>query len=369
MVESRERGMGGLSVKVPQARRLPSGSWFCRVRVNGRDIGVTRATEKEAIAEAMALKAGAIKEKKTPAAQKTVGQIVDEYIESRSAIVSPSTLRAYEKIRRCRFQIYMGRKVSNISPAQWQRAINAEAQQVSAKTVKNSWGLIHAAIAYSTGEDIRVALPKVVPPDLPFLDREQISIFCEAIRGTEVEIPALLALESLRRSEILALTWENIDLKGPDGRILVRGAAVVGPNNDLVQKDTNKNQTSRREIPFILPQLREALERVPPDQRTGLVFGRRHESYTHRAVNRICEQHGLPKVGVHGLRRSFATLCHGLGIPERYTMQWGGWSNINTVHAVYVKLDNAAASEFSRRFTAFFKSGNENGNGPSGSQE
>ena len=52
--------------KQPVAKQLPSGSWFCRVRVNGKDIPITKPTRKEAEAEAMAVKYGIIeaKEKK-----------------------------------------------------------------------------------------------------------------------------------------------------------------------------------------------------------------------------------------------------------------------------------------------------------------
>ena len=39
----------------PTARNLPSGSWACRVRVNGQDVSITRETKEEAIAEAMVI--------------------------------------------------------------------------------------------------------------------------------------------------------------------------------------------------------------------------------------------------------------------------------------------------------------------------
>jgi hypothetical protein len=45
-------------MKVPKAKQLPSGQWFCRVRVDGQDVCITRPTEKAAVAEAMAVKAG-----------------------------------------------------------------------------------------------------------------------------------------------------------------------------------------------------------------------------------------------------------------------------------------------------------------------
>ena len=60
-------------------------------------------------------------------------------------------------------------------------------------------------------------------------------------------------------------------------------------------------------------------------------------------INRICAREGLPLVGMHGLRRSFASLAYHLGWSERQTMQVGGWADLKTVHDIYIKL--AAADQ------------------------
>ena len=57
-------------MKTPKAKRLPSGSWTCRVRIDGQDISITKPTEKEAVAAAMAIKAGLVQVTKTPIADK-----------------------------------------------------------------------------------------------------------------------------------------------------------------------------------------------------------------------------------------------------------------------------------------------------------
>ena len=31
-------------MKLPAIRQLPSGDWFCRVRIDGKDIGITEPT-------------------------------------------------------------------------------------------------------------------------------------------------------------------------------------------------------------------------------------------------------------------------------------------------------------------------------------
>lgn len=63
----------------PTARKLPSGSWACRVRVNGRDVSITRETKEEAIAEAMAIKHG-LKAPDKPRTSMTLAEAYTSYI-------------------------------------------------------------------------------------------------------------------------------------------------------------------------------------------------------------------------------------------------------------------------------------------------
>ena len=93
-------------MKIPQPRKLPSGAWFVRVTIDGEVISITRPTEKEAIAEAVALKTGAKKAKKVPATL-TLSKAIDHYIERRVNIISPSTIRGYRCIQVQRFKSYM----------------------------------------------------------------------------------------------------------------------------------------------------------------------------------------------------------------------------------------------------------------------
>ena len=56
-----------------------------------------------------------------------------------------------------------------------------------------------------------------------------------------------------------ALTWDDIDLQNKV--IHVRGAYVKGPDG-YVDKQTNKNKTSTRPVPIMIPQLEQALKKV-----------------------------------------------------------------------------------------------------------
>ena len=336
-------------MKIPQPRKLPSGAWNVRVQIDGKTHSITKPTEKECLAEATALKAG-LKTAALNPTRKTLFKAMDDYIEARQNVLSPSTIRGYRAIQRTRFNQYLTRDITKTTQEQWQRIVNLEAKTCSAKTLKNAWGFVSAVIEETTGRRYSVRLPQVIPNDLPFLTAEQIPLFLNAIKGKNCEIGALLALSSLRRSEILALRWEDIDLD--NGCIYVHGAAVHDEKGNLIQKKENKNKTSRRTIPFILPQLRQAIETT---DKKGIYVITGNPNQLWQSINRICRREGLPEVGVHGLRRSFASLAYHLGISEEVAMRTGGWSDYTTMRKIYTKVSQKDIQDQADMYTNFFE--------------
>ena len=335
-------------MKIPKARQLPSGAWFCRVRIDGQDISITRDTEKEAVAEAMAIKAG-IKDSARKPKRKTLTKAIDDYIDARRNILSPATIRGYKIIQDNRFQGMMQRDITTVTQEQWQRAVNAEAKTVNAKTLTNSWRFVSSVIAEATGKHISVQLPQIVRNERPWLTPEQITSFVAAVKGTNIEIPALLALSSLRCSELLDLKWENIDLS--KNTITVSGAAVYDEDGKLIHKKENKNATSRRTVPMI-PPLQEALRSAP---RTGDYVVTLTPNWIYKSINKLCKENNLPKVGIHGLRHSFASLAFHLNMPEKVAMQIGGWANDQTMRKIYTHLSQAEVAKHAQAFTSFFE--------------
>lgn len=339
-------------MKLPKARKLPSGSWFIRVQVDGKTISITRPTKKDAEQEAAALKSRA--KQYTSSIEKTLSEAIDDYIKSRENVLSPSTVRVYKQIQKYRFQNLMDLQISSLTQAQLQRAVNAEAKKISAKSLKNAWGLIGAVITDATGSRFTVRMPQIVHDDLPYLTAEQIPIFLEAIKGDPYEIPILLGLSSLRRSEILAVRWEDIDLK--NNCIYVHGSAVYNSDGDLVHRQENKNTSSRRTVPFLIPQLRDAVESADKSSE----YAANCAPNTIRcATNRLCKKAGLPPIGAHGLRRSFASLCYHLQVPEEVTMLAGGWSDIYTMRKIYTKISQKDIKTQGSKLTEFFSNCNK----------
>lgn len=333
---------------VPKPKKQPSGNWFVRLRLGGQNIPITAPTEKECANIALRIKTDYITNNKKTVSKTniTLYDVCENYINQYNNVLSPSTIRGYMICLRNRFKAYQKMPIDKIP---WQKMINDELKMCSEKTVKNAWGLVHAALDFAEIEIPKVKLASAPVKEIAFLEPEEILQFCEAVKGRSYEIPALLALNGLRVSEIRGLTWKNIDLKR--GFIHVRGAYIPGVNGH-VKKETNKNAASTRDVPILIPQLHDALLNA---DKTGSMIVSLSEQNMLRDVKRACRRAGITEVTTHGLRHSFASLGYYLKIPERQLMQWGGWANYHTMHKIYIRVSALGESESRNAVTNFFE--------------
>lgn len=336
-------------IRVPQPKQKPNGKWFIQLRMNGQSQYILEETEAKCRAKAVAIKSGLI-ESRTKSSS-TLRAACDRYIADRSNVLSPSTIRGYRTIQTSRFQSVMDKPISSVS--NWQKVCNDEAKIYSAKTVKNSWGFIRAVLK-NEGVDADATTPKIEKNQRPWLTPEQIPLFLQIVHGKACEVPALLALHSLRRSELAALTWDNVNLD--DGYIVVSGSAVPDENEKIIFKTLNKTEASARSIPILIPALREALEAEP--DKTGLVF-KGHINAPYKQIIRLCEKHGLPTVGVHGLRHSFASLGYFLRMSPMEVAKFGGWSDLETVHKIYTHLSDQDMATAANKMSDFYESASD----------
>lgn len=345
---------------VPEPKKLPSGSWFIQLRLGGQSVPVTASSKNACIHEAEQIKAAhrAGKRLEIKKDLPTLGEAMNRYIDSKRNILSPSTIRGYTSIRKNRYVDNINSRIDNIN---YQQMVNQDAADHAAKSVKNGWRFVCSVLRENEITPPNVVLPQIVQEEHPYLEPDQILPFVKAIKEEPCQIAALLGLHSLRRSEIVALTWDNVDLK--NGLIHVHGSAVYDEKNKLIQKRTNKNTSSRRTIPIMIPALSEALNAVPEAERSGRVVGVTPNAIL-KQVNRACRKYGFPEIGVHGLRHSFASLAFSsdVGLSEREVMEIGGWSDPQTVHKIYEHLAAKNRMKAANKMANFFKNANENAN-------
>ncbi len=337
-------------IQIPTARQLPSGNWTIQLRIDGKSISITRPTQKAAVAEAMAVKQGIIKVKSTPLAEHTLTKAIDLWLADNENRLSPATVRGYVTCQKNGFKSLMKMRCRDITAKRAAAAINSECKNFSAKTVVNRWRFISQVLEWATDERIDVSLPQVVVKDRDFLDQDDLKIYLAHIQGSKVEIPALLAISSLRRSEIAALDWDDGDIDLKHHLIHVRGSVVPDRDHKLVEKETNKNTTSRRDVPMIDP-LYAALQAVPVKRGKVVPL---HPTTVLNRINKSCVEAGVPAVGCHGLRHSFASLCHILNVPAQVAMEIGGWSDRGTMDRIYTHVSRRTTNSYAREFTNFF---------------
>jgi integrase len=295
--------------------------------MDGKDISITRDTEKEAVAEAMAIKVGIKKENKVE--NITLRKAIDKYIDDRSSILSPSTVRGYRTLQANRFQGIMDMPIAKLDTRAIQKAVNVDAKAVGAKTLKNAIGLLSGAMGYYGVEIGKLTLPEQQKVEKEIYTTEELRKLLDAIRGTDSEIVVLLAAWlGMRRSEILGLRWTSIDYE--KGTVSVTEAIVPGEGHKLTAKGT-KTAASKRVVSC--PQyILDVFKRTEPKGERVVTA---HPATIDRRLNKICNSIDIPYIGLHAMRHQNASTMLLLNVPDKYVMERGGWSNIATPKSIY----------------------------------
>ncbi len=348
--------------KIPRITQLASGSYNCQIMYNGKRQSITEDTYDDCLARVMDIMAkrkasGSRSAGSSPAAKAkklTLRQAIDIYIELRSNVLSPSTIRGYRYVQNNRFVSVMDLPLYDTID-NWQALINAESKAVSAKTVKNAWGLVRRVLSVNNLPVPSVTLPQVVKNEHDFFQPEQVKSFVKAVKGDKYELFYLLGLHGLRCSEILAIdVKKNID----KNFIRVRGSVVQGLDEDGIsryqKKDTNKTASSRRDVPVLISRITQIIHAEKRKKHDVQELIPPHPDAVRKHMKKVCMANNLPYVGLHGLRHSFASLCYHLGISELETMRLGGWSDIGVMKKIYTHLANIDKASSENKLKSFF---------------
>ena len=245
------------------------------------------------------------------------------YIESKSAILSPSTYREYRSMVGRYSDGFRRKNIYDITYEIVQREVNEIAKVKSPKTTRNYSALICSVINfYRRGVKFSVSLPQSVKNEPYVPSDEDVKRILEEAKGSQFEIPIRLACYGLRRSEICALSVDDLD-----GNILtINKALVLNSDREWIVK-TTKTVESTRQI-YIDDYLADLI------RQQGKIYNDYPENITHwlsRCENRL----GIEHFTLHKLRHYYASMAHALGIPDAYIMKAGGWKTDNVMKRVY----------------------------------
>lgn len=311
-----------------KAKKLPSGSWRVQLYIGKDDAGkrqyksFTAPTKKEAEAAAALY---SVQKKQKDAIGMTVGDAIDKYIESKENVLSPSTISGYRIIRRNYMQGLMDVPLDEITNVLVQAEINKEALRLSPKTLRNAHGLLSAALGvYLPDLTLRTTLPAKQRKlrELP----EPTEVFA-AIRGTEIELPCMLAIWlGLRMSEVRGIRYSDIS----GNMLTIRSTKITIEGEDVV-RDQTKTYYSTRQIR--LPQhIRDLIKR---QDGSGEYVVELSGQAIYKRFIRLLEREGIKPMRFHDLRHLNASVMHELGVPDKYAMERGGWSTPDVLRNIY----------------------------------
>lgn len=334
-------------MKVPKARKLPSGSWTCQVQVNGQRVSITAETEKEAVAKAMAVKAELAEAEASPA-KITLGAAIDRYIESKDSVLSPSTILGYKQIRSHAFPELMSVQISKLNQEMIQKAVNRMAKEKSPKTIRNAHGLLAATLQeYRPGLVLKTTLPQKEKYEAHIPNDEEISRIISGCRGHFMELPILLALWlGLRASEIRGLTWDAIDGE----YIHIKQAIVQGEAGPTLKKTKTYSGARKIKAPKYIIDLINA----QPRKDDFIVHQTGHAMCS--AFSRFCEKIDIPHYRFHDLRHASASVALFLGVPDKYSMRRMGHATDNMLKTVYQHTLQEKEDAFANMIDDYFSS-------------
>lgn len=320
-------------MKIPKAKQLPSGNWTLVVMINKQRISITAPTKREAEREAAALKSGAKAAARSPL---TVGEAIDNYIAAKDAVLSPTTIRGYRQVRKNAFPELMETPAEAVTLQVLQRAVNNMARTASPKSVRNAVGLFTASMGVLFPDKVwRITLPQKEKVQLHIPSMEEIRTLHEDCKGTDFELPFLLAVElGLRTSEIRGLTWDCIE-----GETLVVKQALVDGDDGAVLKQPKSYSGYRR---LALPPYIADLIAAQPRTDEYIVHYSRNALYNH--LRRACERCGIEPFRFHDLRHVNASVMLALGVPDKYAMERMGHATNNMLKNVYQHTMSAEAA-------------------------
>ncbi len=308
-----------------KAKKLPSGSWRVQVYSHKDPNGkrhyesFTASTKREA--EMLAAQFAADNERKR-AQDLTVEEAVRGYIEHNRPTLSPSTLRGYLAELKRMEPIY-DLRIRKITTSDIQGFITCLCdKEYAPKTVKNTYGTLVSSLRfYDIDKNFKVKLPEIPENDDEAPESDAVMLLFQEASPNLKKAIMFAAFHSLRRSEICALKYKDLD-----GNVLhVHSSIVRGPEG-WVHKPTPKTKKSARFIKLRDFEL-DLIGKGSPEEYIVPI----KPSTINSCFTDLRKKHGLDNIRFHGLRAYYASILSALDIPEFYIRRNSGWTESSPV--------------------------------------
>ena len=306
-----------------------------------------------------------------------------DWLETKKYSISETTYYTYKKqVERQICPYFAERKITlnDLTPSDIQDFYNDKLKNGKGKdgsttgnTIKHYPSNIHAAlkqavilgrINYNPAD--RVILPKKSRPVAEFYTADELKALLEAVQGTKLETPVMLASWfGLRRGEVCGLRWKDIDLE--NNVLSVNGVITdLGENKkseNLTYRSDAKTSASIRSFP-IPEKVKEYLTNLKASQESNKeLAGDRYNTqwegyvcvdelgnliqpaYITGAFNDFIIKNGFRHIRFHDLRHTNVSILVNRGVDMKRIQSWTGHANFQTTANIYAHLQADAKSE------------------------
>lgn len=310
-------------MKIVKIEELPSGNYRVRKTVNGKTVSLIFDHKPR---DMEALKA-ITKVADTIPVKNSFASCAESYLRSKENVISPSTIGGYESILRNIPDDFKLMKLSTITQVEVQCLINDYATTHAPKSTHNLHGFVSAVLRHFRPDFIlHTTLPQEKPNEDYIPTEEDVRKILDISKGTRYHIPFQLALMGLRRSEVCALTLDDIDF---ENNILTINKAKVRDeksNTKWTVKGT-KTKSSTRKV-YIPDNL------VKEIQEAGTIYDG-YPGQLLKNLHRFQDILGLPRFRLHDARHFFASYAHSQGVSDADIIATGGWKSDHVMKKVY----------------------------------
>jgi len=300
--------------------------------------------------------------------------LVDSWLPSRATSLRPTTFDAYTRIVDRHVVPRLGHvRLQQLSPHDLDRfyadVLNAG---LAPKSVRNMHTMLHKALRDAMRKNLVVRNvadaadpPRLARPgenEMKTWSPEHLRVFLNEISKHRLGAAYILAATTgMRRGEVIGLRWRDVDLSA---RRLVIAHTITAVGYKLVEGAPKTNRGRRTialdvETARLLTEHRDR-QRAEKDavgigyRDRGLVFAREdgspvHPDYFSQTFDRTVARLGLPRIRLHDLRHTHATLGLAAGVPVKVMSSRLGHATSAFTQDVYMhaipELEEAAAEQ------------------------
>jgi len=283
--------------------------------------------------------------------QMNMEQYLKHWIEARTSELRVTTVLRYQEIIRLHINPFIGQlKLTKIEPSHVQRLYNTLKEQERSNRIMQ---LAHIVLSAALKQACRwgylrinacslVQKPKYQRKETDVWTVDQCLTFFEASKlDRYYALYVLAATTGARLGELLGLQWKDIDLE--KGLVHIRRTLIELPDKFVL----GEPKTTRSKRPISLPEIaitafREHRKKMFTEGHAGpKVFCDTKGGYVHRdnlrnrSFYKIIKQSGLPKIRIHDLRHTLATLLLKAGTHPSIVAAQLGHASTKTTLDIY----------------------------------